>query len=228
MKKIAAVAVILVMSCLCSSSLGYLLLYKVSTTVYGADANLDDKETVSLKGYLLLRLSDANEFEDANLMLYGKDTDNKRKYVILDYNDGAGMLSADVWYIDKLVFVDLSGYAPFDLDIFLSGSKSRQNVGLGNDQKKSIASNFSGIITLRHKFVLGPSVDQDYSGKAGLSAWLWESASDSINGDSGKQDAWTQDEVISTGKDDDEGKHYESLTEQLIDDGYDPATLPPD
>jgi hypothetical protein len=223
-----ALTVMLVMSWLCSPSFGYLLLYKVSTKVYGADANTNDKDTVSLKGYMLLRLSDSNEFLDANLMLYGKDTKDKKKYVVLDCNDGAGFLSGDIWYGDegKLVFIDLWGGTLFDFELFFTGSTSRQNIGLGNDQKKRRAYSCSGAATMRHKFVLGPSAEQDFSGKSGLSATLWESATKSINGDSGKQDAWTQDEVISTGKDN-EGKHYESLTEQLLDDGYNPATLPP-
>jgi hypothetical protein len=222
------VAVTLIMSWFCSSSFGYLLLYNVSMTVNGADVNVSSRVTIPLKGYLLLNLDDSNEFVDANLMLYGRDADSKKKYVILDYNDGTGDLNTAVWYIGNTVFIDLrtSGTSPFDFEIFLSGRTWLQNVGLGRDHKKSIAGSLAGVTTVRHLYVLGPDAHQDVSGSATVTATLWGPATKSINGSSGKQESWTQDEVISTGKDFD-GVHYKSLTEQLKDKHFEAAALPP-
>ena len=226
MKKVMAIAVMLVMSWVCSSSFGYLLLYKVSTTVKGADADTDSRVTIPLKGYLLLNLSDSNEFVDANLLLYGRDTDSRKKYVILDYNDGTGLLSVNVWYIGNFAFVDLSGGTPFNFEIFLTGATALKNVGLGKDHKKSITGSITGVTIVHNGFLLGPSADQDVSGSANASAIIWFPATKSINGYSGKQESWTQDEIISTGKDFG-GKHYKSLTELLEDKGFEAATLPP-
>ncbi|MGA2093483.1 MAG: hypothetical protein ABSH16_08775 [Sedimentisphaerales bacterium] len=226
-KKVMAITVMLVMSWVCSSSFGYLLLYNVSMTVNGADVNVSSRVTIPLKGYLLLNLDDSNAFVDANLMLYGRDADSKKKYVILDYNDGTGFLSANVWYIDKYAFVDLSGDTPFNFEIFLSGRTWLQNVGLGRDHKKSIAGSLAGVTTVRHLYMLGPDAHQDVSGSATVTATLWGPATKSVNGASGKQESWTQDEVISTGKDFD-GVHYKSLTEQLKDKHFEAAALPPD
>jgi hypothetical protein len=222
-----AITVMLVMSWVCSSSFGYLLLYNVSTTVKGADADTDSRITIPLKGYFLLTLNDSNEFVDANLMLYGRDTDGHKKYVILDYNDGTGFLSVNVWYIDKFAVVDLSGDTPFNFEIFLTGATALKNVGLGKDHKKSITGSITGVTIVHNGFLLGPSADQDVSGSANVTATIWWPATKSINGSSGKQESWTQDETIATGKDF-MGVHYRSLTEQLEDKGFRAAILPPD
>lgn len=220
-----AVTVMLTMSWLCSSSFGYLLLYNVSMTITGADVNVASRVTIPLKGYLLLNLSDSNAIVDANLILYGRDADSKKKYVVIDYNNGAGLLEATLWYVDNVTFVDLSGNSPFNFEMFFKGTTSLRNIGLGIDNRKSIAGGLTGNTTVRHKFILGPDANQDVSGTATVTATLWTAATKSINGASGKQESWTQDEVLLTGKDFD-GVHYRSLTEQLVRKNYTPATLP--
>jgi hypothetical protein len=222
MRRLMAGLVVLVILGICSPSFGYLLLYKVSMTARGADVDTDAKANVPLKGYLLLNLDDNNEIADANLILYGRDTDKAKKYVLLNISDSASLLEGGVWYSGGLMFVDLSGYDPFDFEIFLSGKTKLRNVGLGKDAKKSIAGRIKGVTMVWDGFLLGPSDDQDVTGSAKARALLWKAAIKAIND---PDETWTQDEVIVDGKDL-TGGHENSLIEMLEDKGYEEATLP--
>jgi hypothetical protein len=222
MRRLMAGLVVLVILGICSPSFGYLLLYKVSTTVRGADDDTGEKATVPLKGYLLLNLDDNNNIDDANLILYGKDTDKEKKYVLLNDSDTASYLWQDNWYIGDFMFVDFGGQNGFNFEIFLSGKTKLKNVGLGNDEKKSIASSIKGVTIAWDGFLLGSSDDQDVSGSAKARALLWKAAIKAIND---PDETWTQDEVIVDGKDL-TGGHENSLIEMLEDKGYEEATLP--
>ena len=211
MRKLLACLIVLVVFGICSPSFGYLLLYKVSTTVKGADDDTGEQVRIPLKGYLLLNLDDNNDIDDANLILYGRDTDREKKYVMLNYSDSADLLGADLWYVGDFVFVDLWGRDAFGFEIFFSGKTKLRNVGLGSDEKKSIARSIKGVTIVWDGFLLGPSDDQEVSGTAKASATLWNRAIKTIND---PLDTWTQDEV------------GEELVTTLQEKGYEAATLP--
>jgi hypothetical protein len=213
MKKLmAAVLVMIVMSWLCSTSFGFLFLYKVSTTVKGADDNTGLKVMIPLKGYLLLNLDDTDgEFVDANLLLYGKDTVGAKKYVQIDYASGSGDLEADVWYIGDFAFIDIwATEGPFSFEMFFSGKEALKDIGLGSDDKKEVASSIKGVTIVWDDFLLGPS-GQEVSGSANASATLWTAAVKAIND---PLEPWTPDEVVV------------ELIDILDLKGYSAATLP--
>ena len=89
--------------------------------VKGADYVEDSKIRIPLKGDLLLNINEYDEIADANLILYGKDTDGARKYVQLNHSDSDQLLGADdeIWYAGDMAFVGIWGNAPFDFEIFL-------------------------------------------------------------------------------------------------------------
>ena len=209
MKRLLACLIVLVVFGICSPSFGYMLLYKVSTTVKGADDDTGEKVRIPLKGYLLLNLDDNNNIDDANLILYGRDTDREKKYVMLNYSDSADLLGADLWYVGDFVFVDIWGRDAFNFEIFFSGKTKLRNVGLGSDEKKSIARSINGVTIVWEDFLLGPSDDQEVSGSAKASATLWTRAIKTIND---PDDTLTQDEAVDLLIDILEDKNYEAAT----------------
>ena len=224
MRKLSACLVVLVVFGICSPSFGYMLLYKVSTTVKGADDDTGEKVRIPLKGYLLLNINEYDEIADANLILYGKDTDGARKYVQLNHSDSDQLLGADdeIWYAGDMAFVGIWGNAPFDFEIFLSGKAKWRNVGLGDEEEKFVARSIKGVTIIWADFVLGSSADQDILGSANASATLWNAAVKAVND---PEEPWTQDEIIETGKEL-TGGHENSLIEILEGKDFEPATLP--
>jgi hypothetical protein len=220
-------AVLLVVLSMCVPSYGnFFLIYNVSTTVKGADSATDAKATVALKGYLVLNLTDANGYVvDANLIMYGNDANTPKKqkvYVQLNYSDSADYLSADVWYIGDLMFVDFWGDSPWDFEIMLQGKASYKDVGWGTGpgDEAWAASSIKGVNMVWDKFLLGPNGDQDVSGTATASASLDLKTTKLVN-----KNGWTQENIVETGGTI-AGKHQNSLIEILTAKHYNPAVLP--
>jgi hypothetical protein len=196
----------------------YFLIYNVSTTVKGADADTDAKVTIPLKGYLVLKFADGcDTLVDANLILYGNDSNTpkkQKKYVQLNHSDDADLLGAYVWHVGDLIFVDFWGRDIFDFEITMQGKESLKDIGFGTT-KQTVASSIKGVTIVWYDFLLGPSPDQDVSGTANASATLWTTGTKYVN-----QNGWTQDEIIN-GKGLDDG-----LLQILENKKYSAATLP--
>jgi hypothetical protein len=196
MKRISTILVVLVMMTMCTSSFGFFLVYNVSTSVKGADGATDDKTTVPLKGYLLLNLDNTSgEVVDANLVLYGKDSNTPTKqkvYVQLNDSDANSFLGASVWYVADFVFVNIWSYEdPFDFEMLLSGKIKLKDVGKGTSDMEWVASSIKGVNMVWDGFLLGPS-GQNVSGTANASATL-NSLTKSFND---TLPSWTQDQII--------------------------------
>ena len=218
MRKLLAVLVMLALLGMCSASFGYILVYNVSTTVNGVDDAT--KVTIPLKGYLVVNLDDSDELQDANLILYGQDSNIPKKqkvYVQLNNSDSNGFLHIDAWRQGDYTFVDLWSYtSPFDFEALMMGKVSSKDVGLGTNNKKPVASSLKGVFMAWEGMLL--DLDQDIAGTSNISSTLNNAYTKSIND---PLETWSQDEVIEgkiiNGKEQGikpilEGKHYEEVS----------------
>jgi hypothetical protein len=186
----------------CSVSFGYVLVYNVSTAVNGADYDTGLKVTVPLKGYLVLRLNDSDELQDANLILYGKGANIPKNKVYVQLNrlessdtnclrwdigtpggEQGDLVSSNFWtYGNKSSF--------FDFEWLMMGKKSIKNVGqlAGN---KRVAGSLKGTIMVWDGMLL--DADQDIQGTSNISMTLNAVYTKWANG---TNPTWTQDQII--------------------------------
>jgi hypothetical protein len=202
MRKLSAGLVMLALLWMCSASFGYFLVYNVSATVNGVDYETELRVSVPLKGYLVLRLNDSNELQDANLVLYGKDanTPKSKVYVQLNYFESSdsnclkwdigtpggeqgNLVSSNFWtYANKS--------SPFDFEWLITGQKSVKNVGyIAGDRK--VASSLKGVFMVWDGMLL--DADQDIQGTSNISMTLNTAYTKGVNG---TNPAWTQDKII--------------------------------
>jgi hypothetical protein len=218
MKRLLGLAVLLAVLSVCvPSSYGdqltyHYLIYNVSTTVNGADANTDAKATIPLKGYLVLYFVDGCDTPwDANLILYGNDTNSPKKqkvYVQLNAR-GDDFLTASGWTVGDLMFLKLVGDAPFNFDIMLQGKRTLKDIGFGTADKRMAAASIKGVDTVVFGFLLGPG-SQAILGTANASATLNAAVTKQVN-----ENGWGPNAA------------EDILLSLLLNKGYVAAILPP-
>jgi hypothetical protein len=194
MKKAAMLFVVTVMLGLSSTSYGYFLVYDIWSTISGVDAN-DDKETLNLKGYLVLNLDiDTDELVDANMFIYGKDPNNHKFYVLLNASDSNGFLDAGIWYRVKKNFYELNGKGPFDFKIVIKGDPHTKSSSIGLSVDKKVASSMYGVISSEVSIYL--SLEQRMAATGSISASLYSTATKESNNPNNSEAPWSQDEVV--------------------------------
>ena len=186
MRKLLAGMVVLVMFGMCASSYGYFLIYKVSTSVKGVDD--ETATTVPMKGYFILNFDDFGGFQDANLVMYGKNPDKEKVYVVLNYT-GNEYLDVGVWEKGDYCFLELGGNYSFAFGGLLSGKMKAKDIGLDDDV--DVANSMKGVFWVEEGMLLDSS--QDISGTANISATLWMLATKGSNED---PVTWTQDTIL--------------------------------
>jgi hypothetical protein len=204
---------------MCASSFGYILIYNVSTSVGGADDDTGAKVKIPLKGYLVLTLDDPTTVIDANLILYGKDTDKQKVYVQIDYTDMDDGHYVDIWHIGDYLFLEVAEYpggGPFYFDVLVMGKWKVKSIGPLEDTT-AVASSMKGAFIIWDGFILGSSADQDVSGTANISLTLNNSGTKWANGNNDEDEQKTQDQVV------DEIIGTDGI---LTDKGYTAAELP--
>jgi hypothetical protein len=216
MKRLLGLVVLFVVLSVCVPSSyavpTHYLIYNISTTVKGADRATDAKVTIPMKGYLVLLFADGCDAPwDANLFLYGNDsnTPKKKVYVQLNARGSDNFLAASGWHIGNLMFVDLQGNSPFEFKIMLQGKLAMKDIGFGTPDKIMVASSISGVNMTEGSFLLGPIDSQWVSGTGSASATLDTAATKAANADSR-----TRDEIV-----------Y-GLIYTLVGKGFIAATLP--
>jgi hypothetical protein len=147
MKMLSALLVVLVILGICTSSYGYFLVYNLSGTVRGTDGTVNIRNvTISFRSYLVMTFDDdTNSFDDANLIIYGRDPNNNKVYIQLNASDSNAFLDSSIWYRDVKNFYELNGESPFDFRIVIQGNVKSTNIGLAG--KKNIAPNLRGVLT---------------------------------------------------------------------------------
>jgi hypothetical protein len=211
MKRFSALLAVLIMLGICTSSYGYFLVYNMSGTIRGTmsteDPNIKNV-TISFKGYLAMDFNDANSFNDANLFIYGRDSNDHKVYVQLNASDSNAFLDSAIWYRDIKNFYELDGQPPFDCRIVIKGDVKSTEIGLAG--KKEIASSLKGIITAEDGMFL--EVNQHLAGVGNsISATLDTALTKTINNPS---DPCTHDEVVN------------GLKDKLANKGYLPVSIP--
>jgi hypothetical protein len=210
MKKLSALLAALIMLGMCTPSYGYFLIYNLHGSIKGTQWTVDiDKETISFDGYLVMNFDDGTDsFEDANLLLNGRDPNDHQVYVQLNASDSNGFLDPSIWYRDVRNFYELNSKPPFDLRIVVMGNVENKDIGLAG--KKYVATSLKGVITGQEGMFF--AVDQALAGVGNhVSAPLYTSLTETAN-DPG--DPWTQDEVV------------DELKNKLAQDHYSPVSIP--
>jgi hypothetical protein len=207
MKILSVLFAVLMMLGICTSSYGYFVIYDLSGTIKGTEGTVHvDKETISFDGYLVMKFDDdTNSFEDANLLLNGRDPNDHKVYVQLNASDSNGFLDPSIWYRDVRNFYELNTAPPFDLRIVVRGDVKSKDIGLAG--KKRIASDMKGIITSHEGMLF--IADQELAGVGNyVSVWLYTSLTKTAN-EPGAE--WTQDEVVNELRDKMAHDHYAPL-----------------
>jgi len=210
MKKLVSGLVVLVMFGVCASSYGYFLIYKVSSPVKGADDVAGTMLTIPLKAYLVLNINDTDDtIDDANLILYGKDSAKNKVYVELNISDDNEFLDGEVWEMGGCLFVDFWTYenltSPFYFEGFMFGKLKEKDIGLVMPYE--VAGSLKGAFMVWGDMLLDSN--QDIAGTGNIKASLWSQATISVN-----FDGWAQEEIV------------DALIEILQGQGYSAATLP--
>lgn len=195
MRRFLALLIVLMMFGICSSSYGFFLVYKLSASVKGADDVAEAAVTVPLKTYLLLNLDDANGvFQDANLIIYGKDAEGAKVYFQLNDSDTDDLLDVDAASMAAGGYYIIDFWAtgeenPFEFEGFLLGKTKAKDIGFGPEDLWLVAPSLKGsfIVWLDMLF----DADQDISGTSNISATLDNATTKMFN----SQD-WTQDEAV--------------------------------
>lgn len=202
MRKLLAVLTVVTMCWICASSQGFFLIYKMSTPVKGV--NDARTATIPLKAYLVLDINDSTgEVQDANLIMYGKDSDKSKVFVELD-NTGDELLDIDVWEQGDYVVVNFWSYEdPFDFEGLILGKTKSKDIGLGSSE--DIAGSLKGVLMVWGGILLDTS--DDIAGTGNISASFWSKATIEVN-----ENGWTQDEIVDELKDILQGQGYDEFT----------------
>ena len=133
MKRLLALLVVLAVLGMCAPSYGYLLVYKLSSTMKVVDYTTDSSGNLPVKGYLAVDIDDVDgDLLDATMVFYGKDDNGDKTYFAQEFEtDGFDMNWDEV---GDYIGVDIWNYSeePFDYEIMLTGTLQNKNVGFGN------------------------------------------------------------------------------------------------
>jgi hypothetical protein len=197
MKRLSAILVVLVMLGICTSSYGYFLIYNLSGTIRGTDGTVDIKKvTTPFKGYMVLNVdNDTNSFSDANMIIYGKDPNHHKVYVLLNATDSNAFLNPNILFRAKRNFYELNGGSPFDFRITMLGHVYKTNIGISHE-RKDIAPALGGVITSQEGMFLG--LDQELAGTGNISAMLYTIATKGVNDPNNHISPHTQSEIVDT------------------------------
>jgi len=171
-----ALFIVLVMLGICSSSYGLFLVYKVSTSVKGVDDVAGTAIAVRLNAYLLMNFDDEGMFQDANLILYGKDAHGRKVYFQLNDSDSNDFLDIGMQVVGhpELYFVvGIWAYGvdnPFEFEGCMSGKMKARDIGFGPQEQWIVPSSFKGVFTSWYDMLLDK--DQDIYGTGNLSVKL--------------------------------------------------------
>ncbi|MGA2678079.1 MAG: hypothetical protein ABSF37_02120 [Sedimentisphaerales bacterium] len=217
MKRLLGLAVLFVILSASVPSYGYFLIYNLSSTVKGV--NNSTPVSISWKAYLVLSFDNSDNAVDANMIMYGKDSNNVKVYVQLNYSDSAHLFDSDsFWQKGASKAFDFWSESdhPFDFVGFVIGKSKTTNIGLSNT--KNIAGSLTGTMIVWDNMLFNASDNIAGSGTVSMSLDLKTTKLVNANG-------WTQENIIETGGTI-AGKHQKSLIEILTAQHYNPATLP--
>ncbi len=220
MKRAAIVIWVLGMLGMSSSSNGYFMVYKMNGSIRGVD-DVNKKDSVHFKAYLVMNFADdVNELIDANMIIYGRNSDDRRVYTVLNASDSNGFLNARVLFRNRRNFYDISGNEPFNFKFFAMGEVHKTNIGLPSREK--VVSTFESEISSEDAMFL--SAGERITGVGWINATMYGLATKSINDPDNDVAPKTQDGIVETLIEILEDDHYRPAV--LVEEGDDPPPLP--
>ncbi len=184
MKLLSAVLVILVMLGICTSSYGYFLIYNMSGVIKGTDGTIDAKKIdIHFRGYLVLNFNDdMNSLVDSNMILYGKNQQHHKVYVILNSSDVNHFLETSASFQHERNFYSLNGHQPFDFNSLVMGNTHRKDIGRdanGHNISKVITPDMSGTFTQEQGIFF--DLDENIAAIGDVSVTLYGVATKGVN-----------------------------------------------
>jgi hypothetical protein len=146
---------------------------------------------------MVIALDDDDEFQDANLVIYGKDATTPKKlskYFEVDYGNGVGVLSVDAYSVGNFTFFDFwdsNSNSPFSFEGFMMGKVTTKNVGT-IPGPRPVASSMKGVFMNWYEVLLGPA-GHYISGTGNMSATLNNALTKTVND---SEPTWTQYQII--------------------------------
>ena len=209
MKKLLEVFVVLAVLAVCAPSNGYILVYKLTSTVKAVDADVNSLGNVKVKGYLALDIDDVEEIvADAQMVIYGVDGDANKIYYVENFQGVADAIWTEEG--DYLTFNLTNHRDPFYYDIVLTGKIKEKDVGFGGDDMRSTSSSLKGVMTSTSGILF--DLDQTLFGSGSASMTLDNNLTKAAN-----DLAATVDQVITSTVEGDGG---------LIEKGYELLVIP--
>jgi hypothetical protein len=194
MKKLSAALILLAMVTICTTSFGYILVYKMSMTLNGANNDTGANAIIPLKGYLII---DPNVPAEANLIIFGKDANTpRRQKVYIEIRTESITLDlrnqGDIYQSLKIV-IDNDN---FELTSLMRGRLIRYNVGpLAGYQEIPLILNGAACVFGGEILGAGNTI-RDITGTAGISMTLWPPPTRWANGKNDEIAQKTQEEVV--------------------------------
>jgi hypothetical protein len=213
MRRLLGLVVLFVVLCVSVPSYGYFLIYNLSSTVKGV--NNTTPVSISWKAYLVLSFDNSDNGVDANMIMYGKDSNNVKVYVQLNYSDSAHLFDSDSFWqkgaSQAFNFYSESDH-PFDFVGFVIGKSKATNIGLLNT--KNIANSMTGTMIVWDNMLFNAS--DNIAGSGAVSMSLYTAETKYVN-----QNSWNQENVLLS-----DSSSHPGLIPILAAKGYVPATLP--
>ena len=211
MKKLLAALILLAMGALCTTSFGYILVYKMTMNLNGADNDTGKITAIPLKGYFIM---DPNVPHEANLIIYGRDANTPRtQKVYLEM--GLDSLTTDLWdQGDKYRALEVT----INNDFFEFTSLTRSglinfNTGPLTGRQK-VPATFAGVACVFGGEILGAgNTIRDISGTGQITFRLWPVATRWANGKNDENEQKTQAQVVADAEIGLTADKYHSLNE---------------
>jgi len=167
MKKLIALLVVLALLTICSASQGYILVYKMTSTVKCVYEDVNTVGNVKIKGVLAVDIDDSSQTAvDMQMVLYGKNVDANLIYYVEDFSG-----NADLAWVEEGAYLTLyltNHREQFYYDVWLTGKIKQKNVGLGDDDLKNAPSSLKGSWASTSGLLLDDSQSMFGSGKVSL------------------------------------------------------------
>ena len=173
MKRLLVLFVILGVLGVCAPSYGYILVYKLSTTVKAVDTRtgVDAAEVIKLKGYLIVDYNETDvDVNDADVVMYGKDQDDTLACFRLDVEEDL-TLNYEIGDINANAWVGFrQGGNRSGIEVLLTGKTKVKDIGLSED--KTIPGTLKGTLIVWDEIFLDPTRWYLLKGSGNVSAPL--------------------------------------------------------
>jgi hypothetical protein len=200
MKKLAFLVSMIVVMSVCNPSFGYILVYKLSSTVKAVDDLVDAKEVIKIKGYLIIDYDDIElDINDADVVLFGKDQDDTLACVRLDYEDDMG-INYTVYAVNSWVGFRYGGNR-HGIEVILTSLTKTKDIGL--DVEKTIPGTLKGSIFVWSQILLDPVRWTNLTGSGTVSAPLHSGLTKEAN-----ENSYSSNTIA------------DSIIDELVADGY--------